>query len=235
MIYDINTGEELDGGQNKGDEAVARLTRQVADLTELLSTDDTKDAVAKFVEKLRVLDEALKEALRSEPPVADDEALTFEKLKNLKMWESTSALNRKLVDVQVTERAKRRALELRIVELEATADAYRVALREAEAQLGSAPRTRGPNHEDQSRFARSRRAAAKLGRDWTLVESVYDTMCDLPCRFCGGDTGRGIGLGRTDLTVGFVEGNVFPCCGRCGRIRGDRYTVDEMVELVGRG
>ena len=122
MIYDIHTGEELGGGQDEGDEAVARLTRQVRDLTELLSTDDTKDAVAKFVEKLRVLDEALKEALRLPPPVADDEALAFEKLKNQKMWESTSALNRKLVDVQVEERAKRRVLVLRVVELEATVE-----------------------------------------------------------------------------------------------------------------
>ena len=242
LIYDINTGEELGGGE--GDERVAGvthqervagLTRQVEDLTVILRSDDTKAAFVEFTDRVRVLGERLAEALRAERPECDSDALAFEKVKNQKMWETTQALNREAFTSRVNAKAHATS-EATVTELWLRVARLESRIAELEAELETRPtRQRQPNHEDQSRFARARRAALKLGRDWTLVESVYDTVCDLPCRFCGGDTGRGIGLGRTDLTVGFVEGNVFPCCGRCGRIRGDRYTVEEMVELVGGG
>jgi len=51
-----------------------------------------------------------------------------------------------------------------------------------------------------------------------------------PCHYCHQSIlhQTGIGLDRKDNTLGYVKGNVLPCCGDCNYVRSDVLTVEEM-------
>lgn len=55
-------------------------------------------------------------------------------------------------------------------------------------------------------------------------------IIERPCHYCG-TTEHRRGLDRIDNSKGHVKGNVLPACWSCNFARGNRFTVDEMMEL----
>lgn len=84
-----------------------------------------------------------------------------------------------------------------------------------------------------SRFLMAQRAAKRRGVDWKLTFEKYAPYCPMPCHYCSNNFGEvGVGLDRIDNNKGYEEGNILPCCGNCNKLRSNRITVAEMVELV---
>lgn len=60
-------------------------------------------------------------------------------------------------------------------------------------------------------------------------------MAGAPCHYCGGKLGKRCptgGLDRIDNAIGYVKGNVLPCCGVCNMTRGTRFTVAETRIMI---
>ena len=69
---------------------------------------------------------------------------------------------------------------------------------------------------------------------------------DLRCHYCGIAEGdipavrmksqiqrdvRVLGVDRVDSSLGYVAGNLVPCCFVCNQIKGDRFTAEEMESI----
>lgn len=87
------------------------------------------------------------------------------------------------------------------------------------------------------RWSRSQRGRA------TYLRKAYQRVdeCDLsadeilafivqPCVYCG-TTSENRGLDRIDNSKPHIRGNVQTACGGCNVMRGDRFTVEEMMEI----
>jgi hypothetical protein len=79
-------------------------------------------------------------------------------------------------------------------------------------------------------FAKSR--AKRSGREFSLTMDDYLNLTNAPCIYCDGELGlSGVGLDRTDNTVGYTKDNVRPCCGTCNRIKSDTFSFEEMKKI----
>jgi hypothetical protein len=54
---------------------------------------------------------------------------------------------------------------------------------------------------------------------------------DPGCTYCGAPSARG--ADRIDNNSGHVIGNMVPCCYPCNVTRGDRFSYDEMISVLG--
>lgn len=75
------------------------------------------------------------------------------------------------------------------------------------------------------------------GRLFTLSKEEYLTLYHLPCHYCnnilcGNIIKKGVSLDRIDNSRGYELDNVLPCGTFCNRTRGDRLTVQEMLDVA---
>jgi hypothetical protein len=88
------------------------------------------------------------------------------------------------------------------------------------------------------RYSVLKSTARKLGRDFTLSQEEYGLLvADNKCHYCSGCLPQvGCGLDRQDNRMGYVHGNVVPCCERCnehkGSLEGVGFTYPRTVELL---
>jgi hypothetical protein len=89
-----------------------------------------------------------------------------------------------------------------------------------------------------------RRGAKIRGLPFLLTEEVFRAITQSDCYYCGSppQTGKtrkrksfGVyvynGVDRVDNTMGYIEGNVVPCCKVCNRIKGV-LTQDEFLSHI---
>lgn len=88
-----------------------------------------------------------------------------------------------------------------------------------------------------TRFSHSKSYAKKLHYKWELTLNEYADLLSKPCYYCGYllTNEMGVGLDRidNDKSIGYVMGNVLPCCGLCNVTRSDNFSVPEML-LIGK-
>ena len=81
-----------------------------------------------------------------------------------------------------------------------------------------------------SRFAHLKRKAQMRGRRVSISFSEYKELIAQPCFYCKGplpETGHGVD--RINSKIGYVTGNVRPCCTQCNRSKSDS-TENEFRE-----
>jgi hypothetical protein len=82
------------------------------------------------------------------------------------------------------------------------------------------------------RFNSANASAKRHGKEWSLTKWEYYSMIARACEYCGGALPvYGIGLDRVDTKLGYLPGNVVPCCTVCNRVKQDHFTFDEMKKL----
>ena len=91
------------------------------------------------------------------------------------------------------------------------------------------------------RFSRAKWAAKERQKDWTLGLAEYTVLVSEPCFYCHRSISEtGIGLDRSDHRIGYVHGNVVPCCTECNSRKGGLEaagflyprTVELLLELL---
>lgn len=86
---------------------------------------------------------------------------------------------------------------------------------------------------EKARFLRARANSLNGNRrktiEFTLTFNEVLDLWKLGCHYCGVDIMRdtGIGLDRIKFNIGYIQGNVLPCCGSCNKIRNNILTVEE--------
>lgn len=70
-------------------------------------------------------------------------------------------------------------------------------------------------------------SARARGHEWQLTMQDYEEVLasnESNCRYCHSPVGEagGSSLDRIDNSVGYVRGNVVPCCGHCNTMRGTK-------------
>lgn len=59
----------------------------------------------------------------------------------------------------------------------------------------------------------------------------YKELLDKGCIYCAKELAKekGVSLDRKDSSIGYLESNVVPCCGKCNQIKNVHLTFDEMI------
>lgn len=125
---------------------------------------------------------------------------------------------------------------------------------ESRAQNGRNNRKRNIKEATvHNKYEKCKLGALNRGLQFDLSESEFFIVATLPCSYCGclpkeeqyRTTGVGKsavkvmsgvcihGIDRIDNRLGYVLGNLAPCCGDCNRAKG-RLTVNEFKSLVAR-
>lgn len=74
--------------------------------------------------------------------------------------------------------------------------------------------------------------AKRRGLRWDIPEEEYAALRARPCDYCGFPVSpMGVGLDRLDEHLGYLLGNVVPCCVECNLARGVMFTYSEMKIL----
>ena len=82
----------------------------------------------------------------------------------------------------------------------------------------------------RSRFRMILRGAKPRGLEVSISFDQYQELVSQPCAYCGGalpETGHG--LDRINSEIGYVQGNVRPCCTTCNVAKND-LTESEFKE-----
>lgn len=64
------------------------------------------------------------------------------------------------------------------------------------------------------------------GFTFNITLNEFSKLLSQPCHYCGGE---GYGLDRIDSSIGYLEGNIVPCCSMCNYMK-RTYTEDEFIE-----
>ena len=67
------------------------------------------------------------------------------------------------------------------------------------------------------RYADYRRNAATRGFTFQISKERFAEITDQACAYCGAEGPNGID--RVDSDLGYVEGNMVPCCSICNRMK----------------
>lgn len=173
----------------------------------------------------------------------DDTSCTLATVLDCEPWEVVERVGG-IVDHHLSERlqweARRVYLEglvdqknARIEELQATIDEYAAERMTRQQRLAHA-RLRAPN---PGPFRSAILAALRRGKEWgDIDEASYLTLNAMPCSYCDGPLGNGIGLDRLDVTRGYFLDNVVPSCGPCNMNRhrspGGRTSNGRAVTVI---
>jgi len=105
-----------------------------------------------------------------------------------------------------------------------------------------------PNNEalKNAQFRDYIRRTEKNGMMWGLTRTEFDSIVQSPCFYCKSQptdwiprfkTGRkyvGLnGIDRKDSSLGYVEGNVVPCCSVCNYMKG-AMSIEDFLQHVAR-
>jgi hypothetical protein len=87
------------------------------------------------------------------------------------------------------------------------------------------------NYAPNFRFNRGRWGAKNRELSWTINLLEYTFLLSLGCIYCHKSVKRetGTALDRIDNRHGYELDNVYPCCGRCNKVRGSILSVEEMM------
>jgi len=81
-------------------------------------------------------------------------------------------------------------------------------------------------------FVFAKQIAIRRNLAWDISESRYGDLRLRDCFYCGGALPpTGTALDRIDNALGYLDGNVVPCCRLCNIIRADNFTSAEMSRL----
>ena len=81
-------------------------------------------------------------------------------------------------------------------------------------------------------FSQLRAKAKYYGHEFTLSLDDFKSLRDRLCHYCGGPLPkRGYGLDRIRPELGYVKGNVRPCCTQCNIAKND-WTEYEFREWI---
>lgn len=88
------------------------------------------------------------------------------------------------------------------------------------------------------RYSVFKSVAKHLHRDFTLTQEDYAALVESnTCNYCGGPLPEvGYGIDRLNNRLGYVHGNVVPCCEQCnekkGSLEGIGFTYPRTEELL---
>lgn len=74
--------------------------------------------------------------------------------------------------------------------------------------------------------------AAKRGLEFKATLSDFAEFWKKPCSYCGDDIDL-IGVDRVDSSIGYIEGNMVACCGRCNEMK-NSATLDAWLTSMKR-
>ena len=84
----------------------------------------------------------------------------------------------------------------------------------------------------KGRFAHLKNRSKHDKIEATLTLAEYTEFISHPCFYCGGPLADyGTGLDRINPKIGYVNGNVRPCCRRCNVAKND-MREEEFKELI---
>lgn len=84
------------------------------------------------------------------------------------------------------------------------------------------------------RYAKYKRGSAERGIYFDLTFEQFMEFWNNPCRYCGADI-QTIGLDRVDNNIGYIIGNVVPCCEICNymkRTMSDKIFIEHCQKIV---
>ena len=67
-------------------------------------------------------------------------------------------------------------------------------------------------------FHNKKRNAINRGIEWELSQKDFLSLEQQPCFYCG-EKPEKMGIDRIDNAIGYVMGNVRPCCWTCNRMK----------------
>lgn len=110
-------------------------------------------------------------------------------------------------------------------------DCYNTKLRKYYASESGQKHLRKRNVKHRMNAAKSN--ASRRGIRWSLSASEYYSITDdVVCIYCNDYLPAfGSRLDRVDNSVGYIAGNVVPCCSRCNTIKSNHFTYEEMMLL----
>lgn len=86
----------------------------------------------------------------------------------------------------------------------------------------------------KGRYAMLKVVAKKRNIPMSITQQYYKGLLSKPCSYCKEalTISYGSGLDRLDNTRGYEVGNVVACCQECNRIKSNKYTPEQMMELA---
>ena len=83
----------------------------------------------------------------------------------------------------------------------------------------------------KARFQFAQSAARRRGLDFSLTPEMFAILTEAPCIYGGGEVPvkLGSGIDRKNNSLGYVDGNVVPCCPKHNRIKGAWLDHGDMV------
>lgn len=92
-------------------------------------------------------------------------------------------------------------------------------------------------------FNWARKRSGEEGHEFSIPYEEFVELCGLPichyclapiffARHCVNKTGHKYNLDRKDNSLGYVSGNLVPCCKRCNFAKGNRFTYQEWWTMT---
>ncbi len=94
------------------------------------------------------------------------------------------------------------------------------------------------NRTVKGRYCLCRNTAKRRKLEFVISIEEYTELVSQPCYYCGGSLPEaGYGLDRIDNKVGYIKGNIRPCCKQCNRAK-STLTEPEfakwLLEIAGK-
>ena len=87
------------------------------------------------------------------------------------------------------------------------------------------------------RYNQYRTGARDRGHDFEVSKETFHEITQQPCYYCGDHIGYCktednwyCGIDRKDSALGYIEGNMVPCCSNCN-LGKQRLSVEDFIEL----
>ena len=83
-------------------------------------------------------------------------------------------------------------------------------------------------------FSLYKKSAQRRSLDFDLTIEDFINIIQKPCVYCGEqpseDSGRN-GIDRIDNILGYIKGNLTPCCIKCNQMKGKRTVIDFLQHI----
>ena len=78
----------------------------------------------------------------------------------------------------------------------------------------------------KGRFLNYKSTAKNDNRLFELTLKQFEVLINSNCHYCDGP---GFGIDRMDSSLGYIDGNMLPCCSQCNRMK-SIYSYDEFIK-----
>lgn len=90
----------------------------------------------------------------------------------------------------------------------------------------------GWNKTPQGKFTSYKYNAKRHGTDFGLTyDEFVSDFWNATCHYCG-DEISGVGIDRKDSSIGYIKGNMVPCCCQCNRAKMDHSIIDYVTHCA---